>query len=111
MRRVISVESAKLRHRPQIKHFSATCAAIGLILIAPKCQERSTRFYVRTKMMSWFCIHCQISIPGAKKLLKRLTVLESTQRELLKTIQRFENRSLNKENGTAIGSLKMTLHA
>ena len=33
--------------------------------------------------MSWFCIHCQISIPGAKKLLKRLTVLESTQREIL----------------------------
>ena len=51
--------------------------------------------------VSWFCVHCRISIPGTKKLLNRLTVLESTQREILKTIQHFENRYLNRENGTA----------
>ena len=88
--RVICVESAKLRYRPQIKHFSATCATFGFVLRKNK-----------DKGVWWFCVHCWISIPGTKKLLKRLTVLHSTQRELLKTIQHFKNRNLNRENGTA----------
>ena len=85
--RVICVERAKLRYRTQIKHFSAT---FGFVLRKNK-----------DKGVWWFWVHCWISIPGTKKLLKRLTVLHSTQRELLKTIQHFENRNLNRENGTA----------
>ena len=56
---------------------------------------------------------CNFSLrlnPGTKKLLKRLTVLEITQRELLQYNTNFRKQE-TKQMALLTGSLKMTLQA